>query len=288
MIASYRAGRLHRTGASLLPMARLRRRGNRVVGRARFRAKPFLGLVGVLVVLLGCGSGGSNTGGGGNTPPAPSPTAPDTHTLDTRVFPAEALPFGQDYAAWSVEWWQWAVSLPADVNPLLDETGDLCAAAQRGAVWFLAGVLSPSGLAMRHCSDVPAGTALFLPLVIEWDTVQVTPPLRVDALRQLTSALVGGSTELAVTLDGVPLQNPQLLRFTSPAFSITLPQNNLFEALGNSAGAPGTYFPTVTTGVYVMLRPLAVGEHTLRLRGQGRSSALDITFQLTVVPLVLP
>src|SRR5215471_4200380 len=127
MIASYRAGRLHRTGASLLPMAQLRRR----------RAKPFLGLVGVLVVLLGCGSGGSNIGGGGNTPPAPSPTAPDTHTLDTRVFPAEALPFGQDYAAWSVEWWQWAVSLPADVNPLLDETGELCAAAQRGAIWFL-------------------------------------------------------------------------------------------------------------------------------------------------------
>ena len=267
MIASYRSGRLHRTAASLLLL---------------------LGLVGVFVLLLGCSGGGDNTGGENNAPPASQPTAPDTRTLDTRVFPAEALPFGQEYAAWSVEWWQWAVSLPAAANPLLDETGEQCATAQRGAVWFLAGVLSPSGVARRHCAAVPAGTALFFPMLIEWDTVQVAPPLTVAALRQLTSALVGGSTELAVTLDGVPLQNLQLLRFTSPAFSVTLPHNNLFEALGNSAGAPGTYFPTVTAGVYVMLRPLAAGEHTLRLRGQGRSSALDITYQLTVVPLILP
>src|SRR5262249_27410636 len=126
------------------------------------------------------------------------------------------------------------------------------------------------------------------PVLIEWDTVQVAPPLRVEALRQLTRALVGGSTELVVTLDGVPLQNFQLLRFTSPAFSITLPHDNVFIALGNSAGVPGTYFPTVITGDYLMLRPLAAGEHTLRLRGQGRSSALDITYQLTVMPLILP
>src|SRR5262249_19343423 len=151
-----------------------------------------------------------------------------------------------------------------------------------------AGVLSPSGVVIRQCTAVPAGTALFFPVVIEWDTVQVALPLRVEVLRQLTSALVGGSTELVVTLDGMSLQNLQLLRFTSPAFSVTLPQDNVFEALGDSTGAPGTYFPTVSAGIYVMLRPLVVGEHTLRLRGQGRSSGLDITYQLTVVPLVLP
>ena len=261
MIASRRLGRLHRPGVSLLSLLRL---------------------VGVLLVLLGC------SGEGNEAPPAPQSTAPNAPTLDTRVFPAAALPFGQGYAAWSAEWWQWAVSLPVPENPIFDETGQKCAIAQRGAVWFLAGVLSQSGMALRRCASMPADTALFFPLVVEWDHVQIAPPLTVEALRHLTSSLIGGIAELAVELDGVPLQNVQLLRFTSPAFTITLPQNNLFQALGNPAGAPGIYFPTVVEGVYVMLKPLAVGEHTLRLRGQGRSSALDITYQLTVVPLILP
>ena len=39
----------------------------------------------------------------------------------------------------TAQWQQWALSLPNDVNPLVDTTGALCGVGQRGPVWFLAG-----------------------------------------------------------------------------------------------------------------------------------------------------
>src|SRR2546428_8494654 len=92
---------------------------------------------------------------------------------DPRVFPPASLPFGKGYGEWSAEWWQWAFSMPASENPLLDETGEKCLTAQRGPAWFLAGVTKIRRADTRHCS-VPEGTALFLPiLTVEKDSIGV-------------------------------------------------------------------------------------------------------------------
>ena len=42
----------------------------------------------------------------------------------------------------SAEWWQWALSIPASVNPQRDGTGENAFVGQRGSVWFLAGSFS--------------------------------------------------------------------------------------------------------------------------------------------------
>ena len=67
-------------------------------------------------------------------------------------------------------------------------------------------------------------------------------------------------------------------------FVLTLPLNNIFQAL------PGVYFPAVDEGFYVMLTPLSVGEHGLRIHEENPSInlVLDVTYHLTVVPLSLP
>jgi len=75
-------------------------------------------------------------------------------------------------------------------------------------------------------------------------------------------------------------------------FSITLPQQNLLQATGKSAAVPGTVFPVVAEGFYVMLKPLPVGEHTISIRGSipKLSFTLDCTYRLsiTALPPVLP
>jgi hypothetical protein len=50
--------------------------------------------------------------------------------------------------------------------------------------------------------------------------------------------------------------------------------------------APGTYFPSVDDGYYVMIKPLAPGSHTLHFHGTVAAFgfALDITYHLTVTP----
>src|SRR5262245_17996110 len=84
---------------------------------------------------------------------------PNDSIIDPRVFPPSSAPFGMFYGEWATEWWQWNLTIPVSDNLLLDMTGEKCAVGQRGPVWFLAGVLNRSGIAIRTCS-VPEGTAL--------------------------------------------------------------------------------------------------------------------------------
>ena len=61
--------------------------------------------------------------------------------------------FGATYGEWSARWWQWALSIPAAVNPILDATGANCARDQVDDVWFLAGTFG--GTVTRSCT-IPA------------------------------------------------------------------------------------------------------------------------------------
>ena len=208
---------------------------------------------------------------------------------DPRVFPPASFPLGKSYGEWEAEWGQWTSSIPASENPLFDETGDKCAVGQRGPVWFLVGVLNISGTVTRHCA-VPEGTALFFPVNNVGGSVGLDPVSSVRELRDAITSLLDLATNLLAELDGVPIRSVELLRFTSPLFSLTLPQNSLIQAQGNPVGVPGTYFPAADEGFYVMLKPLPVGEHTLRIHGEVPSFdfVLDVTYHLTVVPLRLP
>lgn len=87
-----------------------------------------------------------------------------------RVFPNKftaagvtvQLPFqGKTYGQWAAAWWQWALSAPTPVNPLVDPVGADCAAGQSGSVWFLAGTFG--GAVTRTC-NVPVGRSLFFPV----------------------------------------------------------------------------------------------------------------------------
>jgi hypothetical protein len=111
-------------------------------------------------------------------------------------------------------------------------------------------------------------------------------------LRDVARSDLDGATDVLIEVDGAAIQHSQLFRFTSPVFSITLPQKNLLQATGNSAAVPGTVFPVVAEGFYVMLKPLPVGEHTISMRGRFPNIAftLDCTYRLgiTSLPPFLP
>ena len=68
-----------------------------------------------------------------------------------------------DFKKLSAEWWQWALSIPTSVNPLVDTTGEHCMVGQQGEKWFLAGFFG-TGSAVRTCS-VPASTQFYFPVV---------------------------------------------------------------------------------------------------------------------------
>ena len=149
------------------------------------------------------------------------------------VIPPHAKAYGMTYGEWSAKWWQWAYSLPVDQNPFFDEDHNCSNGAngQLGPVWFLTGVINISGTAVRDCT-VPAGKALFFPILnAECATLEGNGSTEAE-LRACTKGFMDFATDVAAEIDGVPIQNVQDYRASSPLFTYgPLPDNNVLAAL---------------------------------------------------------
>ena len=195
--------------------------------------------------------------------------------------PAVAGNHGQDALDdLGAQWWQWALSIPAPINPINDTTGANCFVGQRGPVWFLAG--SSSGKETRRVCNVPEGTALFFPVI---NQVGVSAPAcdgapsTVAKLRADAAAVIDAATGLAVKLDNRPVRNIRRLR--SDVFATTFPADNFFGA--PCLGQGQVYSPSVDDGYYVMLPGLRAGTHHLSIQAASGSFFVDVFYTLNVV-----
>ena len=203
------------------------------------------------------------------------------------ILPPQSHAYGKTYAEWSVNYWQWVLSLPATNSPILD-TGD-CSAGQSGPVWFLAGTIGCT-TNTRSCT-IPAGVALFFPTCNGFADNTDCPSSDTFSLEQLAgfaSGFVESSSGMSCTIDGVPvkgLDDP----ITSPyrvgpqVFSYTLAStDNIFANFFGLACIPDgiTVATAAEDGVYLLLAPLSAGQHTIHYTIE--SCHHDVTYHLTV------
>ncbi len=78
-------------------------------------------------------------------------------------------------------------------------------------------------------------------------------------------AVSSGIVEVEASLDGVPLQGLRNFFLLTPIFSFTAPTD---PAEAFDATYLGVQEKTVAYGYYIMLEPLAVGQHTLTWRAK--------------------
>jgi hypothetical protein len=182
---------------------------------------------------------------------------------------------------WTAKWWQWALSIPADQNPLFDPPGAQCTANQSGPVFFLGGTFG--GSAERWCT-MPSGKAILFPILnyldgsAVFDCEPTAPgPCVISDLRAIAASQMDNPQLLAASIDGVALTHLQDYRVTSPVFHATLPEGAIF-------GIPaGTYWPQVSDGYWVMVAPLSPGAHTLHLHGITRDGfETEVLYHLTI------
>lgn len=122
------------------------------------------------------------------------PHGPADGNPNPGIIPPHATPHGQTYGEWTAAWWQWALSIPADRNPLLT-SGEFCGEGQSGPVWFYAGNF---GWDEEKFCTVPKGKALFMPVynwifgAAVWDCEPSVPgvPCVVEDLREAAAAAV--------------------------------------------------------------------------------------------------
>jgi hypothetical protein len=195
-------------------------------------------------------------------------------------------------ASTTAQWWQYAISIPTSVNPLIDTTGADCMVGQRDPIWFLVGTFF-GGTAARTCT-IPAGEWLFFPVI---NSVQFNTPnicgqggnMNVAELRAAAAPFIDAATNMSVHVDGKAVKN--LMRIKSDVFATIVPTDNIFNA---PCGGPGTvpagvYSPSVDDGYYVLLKPLSVGNHSLHIHAEvpSQSFVLDVTYNLTIAPVQL-
>ena len=185
------------------------------------------------------------------------------------ILPPNSTPGDLSYPEWHVAWWNWSMSLPANINPnfQVDNEEDLTAPApyplwfgdydasvgNSGNVWFLAEAYTT---VVRDIT-IPSGKTLVFPLQNHMAWGWPPEPPEAQAWMRFYLDLVLTTADISCEIDGVPVTNLERYRAQSPAVPMVLHENNL-------AGLPpGEYGMMVDDGYYLILAPLSVGTHTI-------------------------
>jgi hypothetical protein len=207
----------------------------------------------------------------------------------------------------TAQWWQWLQSIPQTfdangnatapfINPLYDSSGDSCMVGQRGPIWFLVG--SPGGSPVTRTCSVPEGATLFFPVI---NTATANTPnacgqgpenLTAKEQQAVIKPFIDAAQNLKVTVDRQTLNKSLLQRVQATPFAIALPEDNILVPLCvppvNPPGQPaGVFSPGVADGDYVSLDPLKPGSHKIHIQAQSGNFTVDVTYNLTVVPVTL-
>ena len=221
-----------------------------------------MGLGILCLMLAGCGEAAAPTAA-----PTPQTAAPVAVTAAATPCP-EAAPSstptslsefcGAGEADLAKGWWRWALAQPRASNPVADSTGASCTVGQEGAVWFLAG--TPGGSATRACA-VPSQRALFFPVLNELCVGD--QPCGQNDFDQAVSL---------TSIDGVMI-SPRPVG--TDTFGVnSAPGNPLLDLTGPASGR--------AFGLWVLLRPLTTGAHTISFSGHLGSFSLSVRYALTV------
>jgi len=192
-----------------------------------------------------------------------------------------------------VEWVRWLnrVSPPECANPVMDTSGEDCALYQDpdSDVFMLAG--NYGGVSLRDACVVPAGKALFLPLInIYGDNAGVPEDMLISDAEiknfvELNTGLVVLDS-LHLSVDGHAVERLERGGVPSAPYTLELVAGeNVYACQGLDVEGE---FPGYVGGYWALLAPPSAGEHTLRFGGtqdavpQGQTVTVDVTYELTV------
>jgi hypothetical protein len=190
------------------------------------------------------------------------------------VFPPGSKPYGLGYEQWGVKWWQWALSIPSERHPLDDPTGERCGESQSSPVWFLGSTFGGELLTVRTCT-IPTGVAILIPPVVSECNYSEHPEYKTELeLRNCAKTFQDQTTLARAAVDGKSIENLNSFRVETPLFNTTFPKNNVYGIFPRSdQEVKGETWTNqhVSDGIWVMVKPLPPGRHTIEFEGESVS-----------------
>src|ERR687897_2014088 len=217
----------------------------------------------------------------------------DDNDKNLQIFPANNV------AELGDRWWQWIVSLNniTDANPFTEtgQAGCDVGLQDDGRLLFLVGSPSDpplSGIFPVHDCKIKEGTSILFPIVnVFCAAFETNPPQNESQTRKCANEAQDRAFDLQLEIDGKEIQNlERQYRVDSPpgGFEFTAVLGNpATSLLGSSIG--------VSDGVWILLKNLPPGEHTITFSGKfdftgiiggGEEVIVDAgaTYNLNVIP----
>jgi len=181
-----------------------------------------------------------------------------------QVLPPDSIVTGFTIAEWTARYNQWGWTQSTNQHPYLDTDGSWANNGQAGPVFFIAGGFYFGQQPARHYS-VPQGKYLLLPLVtIYVDNIDVPPPPHsVEELLAIAAAHIDTTTEMHVSIDGMPVSGLFAHRETAPPFTLNFASPDNLFTISSHHDVTGLIDPAVSDGYWLMLEPLPSGPHVI-------------------------
>jgi hypothetical protein len=187
------------------------------------------------------------------------------------LFNENDTPYGKTYGAWTVKWWQWALSLPSNINPLSDRTGQHWNTDQPSSdVWFLVGSIGGIDKTFPSRSiEIDTGRSILFPVLnCEANSLEY-PDLKTheDLLKHVKDD-VNTVVKKDVFINGMRL-NPTRVPSDPRIFKVTINEDNPFRITN-----PGST-DAAADGYWVFLKPLHRGNYNVRFEGSCEFGRLN-------------
>lgn len=182
---------------------------------------------------------------------------------DISFFTPDSSPYGLTYGRWTTMWWQWVLSIPKSINPVVDGSEKNASINQpRKDVWFLAGKFADESrnIPNRFCA-IPYGRSILFPVINCEANPLEYPELRTeqDIIKHVKKDEDSIIKKECIVDD--MLIPPQRIKSDPIVFELTMVEDNLFKQEGGFTRASAD-------GYWVFLRPLSKGKHFISFQGQ--------------------
>jgi hypothetical protein len=198
--------------------------------------------------------------------PAAAPTEPAPPSA-IEVLPPDESYAGATLGEWGARWSQWTLSLPEEINPGSETTGQACGYGQNGPVFFLPALLGRESLS--YDCVVPEGTAIYVGwFVSNCSSVEAPPHFggneqELRACIEATAPPPPSGWELSI--NGQAVDDIESYRTTTPMFTV-----NVVEGRPDALSwiPPGVALVMVVTNG-VIIAPPPPGEYVIHSAGGG-------------------
>jgi len=223
---------------------------------------------------------------GDEYPPRPCRTCP-TDNIDSLVFKSNERPLARTYTEWINEWLK---TFPYDICEATGTIHDgiFTVLDRSERVYFLAGA---TGITSIRNIDLESGKPILFPVV----NVVKTYPCLVqpgkapakeqtleDFLRQETAASMNFTSQIKVSLDGLPYQLTAYHRIITPVFKTY--KDRTLGSCFDACIASDRPQDAISDGYWIMLKGLEAGDHVLTFKGGIPKDGIDneATYHITV------